>query len=124
MSDKDYSEYFKNTFEPDKKKNKPKTAEDVGYSQKEGKQRGKEEIMVVNFDPIPDELKGLGKDKTYCLVTFGCQMNEHDSETIAGILENMGYTSTTKEKEADIVLIILVLYAKMLKIRCMVILAL
>lgn len=105
MSEKDYSKYFQSTYAPDeKKKSKPKTAVDVGYSQKEGKKRGKEEVMVVNFDPIPDELKELGKDKTYCLVTFGCQMNEHDSETIAGILENMGYTATDKEREADIVL--------------------
>ena len=29
--------------------------------------------------------------KTYNIVTFGCQMNEHDSENIAGMLENMGY---------------------------------
>ncbi|RXT15196.1 tRNA (N6-isopentenyl adenosine(37)-C2)-methylthiotransferase MiaB [Ammoniphilus sp. CFH 90114] len=104
MSDKDYSQYFQTTYNGESKKKKPKTAEDVGYFQKEAKRRGKEEIMVVNFDPIPDELKELGKDKTYCLVTFGCQMNEHDSETIAGILENMGYTSTDNERQADIVL--------------------
>ncbi|MBP1931578.1 tRNA (N6-isopentenyl adenosine(37)-C2)-methylthiotransferase MiaB [Ammoniphilus resinae] len=104
MSEKDYSKYFQTTYKPDEKKKKPKSAEDVGYSQKEAKRRGKEEIMVVNFDPIPDELKALGNGKTYCLVTFGCQMNEHDSETIAGILENMGYTSTEDEKSADIVL--------------------
>ncbi|MEW9667720.1 tRNA (N6-isopentenyl adenosine(37)-C2)-methylthiotransferase MiaB [Ammoniphilus sp. 3BR4] len=104
MSNKDYSQYFQTTYNTDAKKKKPKTAEDVGYSQKEAKRRGKEEIMVVNFDPIPDELKELGKDKTYCLVTFGCQMNEHDSETIAGILENMGYTATDNERKADIVL--------------------
>lgn len=97
MTDKDYSQYFQT-------KKKPKSAEELGYSQKEGKRRGKEEIMVLNFDPIPDELKSLGKDKTYCLVTFGCQMNEHDSETIAGILENMGYIATEDEKTADIVL--------------------
>ncbi|WP_134700453.1 tRNA (N6-isopentenyl adenosine(37)-C2)-methylthiotransferase MiaB [Ammoniphilus sp. YIM 78166] len=104
MSDKDYSQYFQSTFNPEDKKKKPKTAEDVGYSQKEAKRRGKEEIMVVNFDPVPDELKELGKNKTYCLVTFGCQMNEHDSETIAGILENMGYSATDNERKADIVL--------------------
>lgn len=41
--------------------------------------------------------------KTYRLVTFGCQMNEHDSEVIAGILENMGYRATSDEA-ADLVL--------------------
>ena len=29
--------------------------------------------------------------RTYHIVTFGCQMNERDSETIAGMLEEMGY---------------------------------
>ena len=28
--------------------------------------------------------------KTYFIQTFGCQMNEHDSETIAGMLEDAG----------------------------------
>jgi tRNA-2-methylthio-N6-dimethylallyladenosine synthase len=102
MTDKDYGKYFDTTNKENKKK--PKTAAEVGYVQKEGKRRGKEEVMVVNFDPVPEELKAIGLNKTYCLVTFGCQMNEHDSETIAGILENMGYTATDKEKEADIVL--------------------
>ncbi|RKD24305.1 tRNA (N6-isopentenyl adenosine(37)-C2)-methylthiotransferase MiaB [Ammoniphilus oxalaticus] len=105
MSDKkDYGQYFQSTYEPDGNRKRPKTAEDVGYSQQEGKRRGKEEVMVVNFDPIPDELKCLGRERTYCIVTFGCQMNEHDSETIAGILEDMGYTATTNEREADVVL--------------------
>ena len=31
------------------------------------------------------------ENKTYHITTFGCQMNEHDSEIIAGFLENMGY---------------------------------
>ena len=32
-------------------------------------------------------------------------MNEHDSGTIAGILEEMGYTATVEESEADIILL-------------------
>lgn len=104
MAEKDYSQYFKSAYVADGNRKRPKTAQDVGYSQKEGKRRGKEEVQVVNFEPIPDELKNLGEGKTYCIVTFGCQMNEHDSETIAGILENMGYTHTTNEREADVVL--------------------
>ena len=34
------------------------------------------------------------KDKKYTVVTYGCQMNEHDSEEISWILENMGYVHT------------------------------
>ncbi|MDR1448276.1 MAG: tRNA (N6-isopentenyl adenosine(37)-C2)-methylthiotransferase MiaB [Candidatus Ancillula sp.] len=33
--------------------------------------------------------------KTYYVQTLGCQMNEHDSERIAGMLESMGYKPTT-----------------------------
>lgn len=39
----------------------------------------------------------------YFIVTYGCQMNVHDSEKIAGILENMGYTPCQTREEADII---------------------
>ncbi len=41
----------------------------------------------------------------YYIMTFGCQMNEHDSEIMAGLLEQMGYRETTKRAEASIILI-------------------
>ncbi|MDZ4133058.1 MAG: tRNA (N6-isopentenyl adenosine(37)-C2)-methylthiotransferase MiaB [Dethiobacteria bacterium] len=46
---------------------------------------------------------GVGK-KSH-IVTLGCQMNEHDSEVIAAILENIGYSSTTEAAEADLIII-------------------
>lgn len=39
----------------------------------------------------------------YHIVTFGCQMNVHESEKIAGMLEDLGYTSTDKLEESDII---------------------
>ena len=39
----------------------------------------------------------------YLLRTFGCQMNEHDSERIAGLLTADGYVSTREASEADVV---------------------
>lgn len=39
----------------------------------------------------------------YTIVTYGCQMNVHESEKIAGILEKMGYTCTEDRLKADIV---------------------
>lgn len=42
--------------------------------------------------------------KKYLISTFGCQMNEHDSEKIAWILEGMGYISTNDREEADIII--------------------
>ena len=45
-----------------------------------------------------------GKGLTYCVSTFGCQMNARDSEKIEGMLEEIGYTKTEEEAKADFVL--------------------
>ena len=42
-------------------------------------------------------------DKFFHIVTYGCQMNVHESEKIAGILSEMGYISCKSPEEADIV---------------------
>ncbi|MFA4028747.1 MAG: hypothetical protein GDYSWBUE_000811 [Candidatus Fervidibacterota bacterium] len=41
----------------------------------------------------------------YYIITFGCQMNVHDSEIMAGLLESMGYSPAQSMEDADIVLI-------------------
>jgi len=41
----------------------------------------------------------------YYIITFGCQMNKSDSERIATILENKGYSPALKENEADLILV-------------------
>ena len=41
--------------------------------------------------------------KTYWIRTFGCQMNEHDSERMAGLLEVQGYRPAGSPHEADVV---------------------
>ena len=43
--------------------------------------------------------------RKYVVRTFGCQMNEHDSERIAGLLEADGYEVTTSIEEADVVVL-------------------
>lgn len=40
----------------------------------------------------------------YHIVTYGCQMNVHESEKMAGILRRMGYEETPNKEEADIIL--------------------
>ncbi|MDX9917672.1 MAG: tRNA (N6-isopentenyl adenosine(37)-C2)-methylthiotransferase MiaB [Gudongella sp.] len=40
----------------------------------------------------------------FLINTFGCQMNERDSEKIAWILENMGYSATEDKEEADLII--------------------
>ncbi|MBR3885745.1 MAG: tRNA (N6-isopentenyl adenosine(37)-C2)-methylthiotransferase MiaB [Clostridia bacterium] len=42
-------------------------------------------------------------DKKYLILTFGCQMNVHESEKLAGILEQNGYTACDNAVDADIV---------------------
>lgn len=85
--EKDYSRYF--------------TAPDL----KQAKKRGKESIQVLQFNEIPPEMQQVGVGQKYLIQTYGCQMNEHDSETMAGILEQMGYEETTETSEADVILL-------------------
>jgi tRNA-2-methylthio-N6-dimethylallyladenosine synthase len=84
---KDYSQYF------------------VAPDLLAAKKRGKEEVQVVHFEEIPEMMRGIGRGKKYLVQTYGCQMNVHDSETIAGILEQMGYTRASGEQDADIILL-------------------
>ena len=44
------------------------------------------------------------RPKSYHVVTYGCQMNAHDSEKIAGMLESMGMASAPQREEADFVI--------------------
>ena len=44
-------------------------------------------------------------EKKYFIETYGCQMNVHDSEKIAGILSGLGYAPSADEFEADLVLL-------------------
>lgn len=43
--------------------------------------------------------------KTFHITTFGCQMNEHDSEVIDGLLTERGFSSVKERKDASIVII-------------------
>jgi tRNA-2-methylthio-N6-dimethylallyladenosine synthase len=43
--------------------------------------------------------------KKYLIETFGCQMNVHDSERMAGLLEQAGYEPAEEERDADVIVI-------------------
>jgi tRNA-2-methylthio-N6-dimethylallyladenosine synthase len=43
--------------------------------------------------------------RKYLIETFGCQMNVHDSERMAGLLEQAGYEATSEAADADVVVI-------------------
>ena len=42
--------------------------------------------------------------KRFHVTTFGCQMNEHDSERMKGMLESLGYEESSSRDEADLIL--------------------
>ena len=43
--------------------------------------------------------------RKYLIETYGCQMNYHDSEQMAGLLEAAGYDRTDDDRDADVVVI-------------------
>ncbi|UZJ77094.1 MULTISPECIES: tRNA (N6-isopentenyl adenosine(37)-C2)-methylthiotransferase MiaB [unclassified Fictibacillus] len=88
---KDYASYFQTTYQPP--------------SLKDAKKRGKEEIKIVKDFVIDDDLRRIGNGKKFYIRTYGCQMNEHDTEIMAGILGDMGYEATTEVMDADLILL-------------------
>jgi len=63
----------------------------------------KEELAKQNA--FIEKIKSLeSKPKTYMVITYGCQMNAHDSEKLAGMLEEMGMMEATAKEEADFVI--------------------
>ena len=90
-SDELISKYFQTTYEvPDLKKARSRRKKDVD----------------IHYDfEISQEFKGLGQGKKFLIRTYGCQMNAHDTEVMAGILMQMGYAPTEVTEEADIILL-------------------
>ena len=70
------------------------------------KLRTREEIKTkTNEYIVKENLKKLGFNKKYYVKTYGCQMNEHDSENIKAILEDMSFTETDDMESADLILL-------------------
>ena len=73
---------------------------------KEAKKRNKEDIKILrNEYHVPKEAKNMGLNKRYFVKTYGCQMNEHDSEMISAILEDMGYSKANDYNDADLIIL-------------------
>ena len=53
---------------------------------------------------VQKQSEELGRALTFCVTTFGCQMNARDSEKLSGILEQIGYVEETDEEKADFVI--------------------
>ena len=73
---------------------------------KDARIRTKEKIEV-SYDKykVPEAIHNIGHNKTYTILTYGCQMNVHDSENISGIMEDLGYTKEENYEKADVVII-------------------
>src|SRR5699024_4240606 len=87
----DFAKYFETTYEPP----------DI----KKARKRGRDKIEVHYDFNIPEDMRSIGKGKHFLIRTYGCQMNEHDTEVMAGILTEMGYTATNNTEEAEIILL-------------------
>ena len=73
---------------------------------KEAKVRTKNKVDIVNNAyNIPEEVKNIGKNKTYHIITYGCQMNVHDSENISAIMEDLGYTKNEIMDKSDVIIL-------------------
>lgn len=71
---------------------------------KKARKRTKQTIEEVKFQ-LSADYQAIGQHKTYQIHTYGCQGNEADSETMAGILELMGFTKTDVESESDVIIL-------------------
>ena len=73
-------------------------------SYKDAKLRKNEQVVREEYK-LANDLKSIGKNKTYHVKTYGCQMNEHDSENIKAMLEELGFVETDDMEKADLVLL-------------------
>jgi len=55
-------------------------------------------------EALPGGVASVAAGKSFFLETFGCQMNDHDSEKVAGVLQGRGYRAVASPAQADLVL--------------------
>lgn len=53
---------------------------------------------------LPPQVRKMGENRFYYLRTYGCQANERDSETLRGMLEEMGYLPVNEPEQADLII--------------------
>lgn len=71
---------------------------------KEARVRTKNEVVTRNF-VFDDKYKNFAIGKSYYVKTYGCQMNEHESENICALLELMGFKSANEMESADLIIL-------------------
>lgn len=71
---------------------------------KQARKRTNEKVELIRFTE-QEKYKNIVRDKYYFVKTYGCQMNEHDSENIKAMLEYMGYIESEKIERADLIIL-------------------
>ena len=71
---------------------------------KEARTRDRRDYKRVDFS-FDNDIKGKYRGKKFFLKTYGCQMNEHDSENISALLCELGFTKVADYHDADLVLL-------------------
>lgn len=70
---------------------------------KEARSRKKQPIHIEKYhSSLPAT---LGANKTYYVRTYGCQMNEHDSENIKAMLEELGFVESLEMEASDLIIL-------------------
>jgi tRNA-2-methylthio-N6-dimethylallyladenosine synthase len=73
---------------------------------KDARIRSNKKTEIIREDEIvSDDMKNFGSGKKYFILTYGCQMNVHDSENMKAILEQMSYTKSDNMEESDIIIL-------------------
>ena len=70
----------------------------------EARTRDKREYKRLDFS-LDESVLGKYNGKKYFIKTYGCQMNEHDSEVISALLEKLGFERVDNYLDADLVLL-------------------
>ena len=70
----------------------------------QARKRSKKEVVIRSYE-FNTTYKNLGINKKFYLKTYGCQMNEHDSENIKGMLQEMSFRETTDMNKADLIIL-------------------
>ena len=70
----------------------------------EARKRSNKEIKKINYQ-LNELYKDIGKGLCYHVKTYGCQMNEHDSENIEGLLDSVGFTKEDDMEKADLIIL-------------------
>ena len=70
----------------------------------DARKREDKKYRRVEFS-LDKSVKDKYKGKTFFIKTYGCQMNEHDSENIAALLTSLGFSQVDDYEKADLVLL-------------------